>query len=51
MTVQTTQPSTMGAKARQLMGLCAWIILDALASWVWSLAGGRAAGLLCHESD
>jgi hypothetical protein len=51
MNVQTTEPSMTGAKAGRLIGLCAWIMLDALASWVWSLAGARAAGLLHHESD
>jgi hypothetical protein len=50
MNTQTTRPSTARAQVRQLLGLCAWITLDVLVSWVWSLAGSRAAGLFCHES-
>jgi hypothetical protein len=49
MNTQTTQPSTAKTQVRQLLNFCCWIALDALVSWVWSLAGSRV-GLFCHES-
>lgn len=45
MIVQTSLPSKAWVKAGRLFDVCGWATLDALASWVWSLAGERACEL------
>jgi hypothetical protein len=54
MKAQITLPATTGTPRVQwlkMLGQGGWIALDALASWVWSLAGARAAELFPHDEE